>query len=153
MLGSDAVFKGAIRHLPKLLALAGAVGLGLTLRIHPAQAQYVLPPWAYQYYHGDYPPPPGPPGDEGPMYAPPGYPGPNFTAANVRRRVARLGLHLIAKPKRKDDIYLAEAEDPDGAAYRLVFDAETGRLIENTKLPAHKKKVAADKPAPTASGQ
>ncbi len=128
------------------LALAGSF-LG-AVAIIPANAQYGPPPWAYPYYHeyrGGYPSPPGAPGDEGPM---PGadYPGSDsgyeaprsFTAADVRRRVARLGLHLVAKPRRKDNIYLAEAEDPNGVAHRLVFDAEGGRLIENTKLPSRK---------------
>jgi hypothetical protein len=131
------------------LALAGGL-LVIALSIAPAWAQYWGPPWAYPYYRGhyrgEYPPPPGPPGDEGPMGAPPGYYAPSFTATDVRRRVARLGLHLVAKPKRKDDIYLAEAEDPNGVDYRLVFDAKRGRLIENTKLPP-RKKIAAHKPA------
>ena len=150
MFGSNAAVKGTTHHLSKPRA---AIGAALMLLAFPVQAQYVLPPWAYQYYHGDYPPPPGPPGNEGPMYVPPGYYPPNFTVSEIRRRVARLGLHLVAKPKRKDNIYLAEAEDPNGVAHRLVFDAEAGRLIENTTLPPRKKKVAAEKPAPAVPEQ
>ncbi len=134
------------------LALAGSLLVALT--IIPANAQYGPPPWAYPYYHdyhGGYPPPPGPPGDEGPpaliiRIATPimrrprsNYEAPrSFTVADLRRRVARLGLHLVAKPRRKDNIFLAEAEDPNGIAHRLVFDADGGHLIENTKLPGHK---------------
>jgi hypothetical protein len=126
-----------------VLALAGS--LLTTFTILPANAQYGPPPWAYPYYHdyhGGYPPPPGPPGDEGPPgpdYPDGGYEAPrSFTVADVRRRVTRLGLHLVAKPRRKDNIFLAEAEDPNGVAHRMVFDADSGRLIENTKLPPRK---------------
>lgn len=152
MVGSDAASTNVTLHATKWAAsaAAGAIILavfGLLLLAAPAQAQYGLPPWAYQYYHGDYPPPPGPPGDEGPLAAPPGYFQQGLTVADIRRRVARLGLHLVAKPRRRDNIYLAEAEDPNGVAYRLVFDAEAGRLIQNTKLPPLKKKIAAEKPA------
>jgi hypothetical protein len=164
MAGSDAASTNVTLHATKFAAsAAGAIipavvpavfsaVLGLLLLAAPAQAQYGPPPWAYQYYHGDYPPPPGPPGDEGPLAAPPGYFAPALTVADIRRRVARLGLHLVAKPRRRDNIYLAEAEDPNGVAYRLVFDAQAGRLIQNTKLPPLKKKIAATPPA-TAAGQ
>lgn len=138
-LSSRAVRRGALAFVGSLVA---------SLTFVPASAQYGPPPWAYPYYHdyhGGYPPPPGPPGDEGPPGGPdypgngPGYEAPrSFTTADVRRRVARLGLHLVAKPRRKDNIYLAEAEDPNGVAHRMVFDADSGRLIENTKLPPHK---------------
>lgn len=79
------------------------------------------------------------------MAGPPGYYQPRVTVADIRRRVGRLGLHLIAKPRRKNNIYLAAAQDPSGVEYRLVFDAASGRLIENTKLPPRKKKIAAEK--------
>ena len=69
------------------------------------------------------------------------------SVVDVRRHVAKLGLHLVAKPRRKDEIYLAEAADPNGTLHRLVFDAESGHLIQNTPLPPRKKKVAAAKPA------
>ena len=154
--GSDAARANrTLRASKHASSAAGAIVLmlsGAMFPAAPAQAQYGPPPWAYQYYHGDYPPPPGPPGDEGPLAGPPGYYAPSFTVADIRRRVARLGLHLVAKPKRRDNIYLAEAEDPNGVAYRLVFDAEAGRLIQNTKLPPLKKKIAAGKPAAAAGG-
>jgi hypothetical protein len=143
----------------RIIALGGSLVLLGTVTV-PALAQYGMPPWAYpysdyRYERGEYPPPPGPPGDEGPPGGPPGYyaPNPTLTVADIRRRVARLGLHLVAKPRRKDNIYLAEAQDPEGGAYRLVFDAQRGRLIENTKLPPHKKNVAARKPTPDGTGQ
>jgi hypothetical protein len=160
MAGSDAASTNLPLHATKFAASAAAGAiiaavfpaiLGWLLFAAPAQAQYGPPPWAYQYYHGDYPPPPGPPGDEGPLAAPPGY-FTGLTVADIRRRVARLGLHLVAKPRRKDNIYLAEAQDPSGVAYRLVFDAQAGRLIQNTRLPPLKKRIAATPPA-TAGGQ
>ncbi len=78
-------------------------------------------------------------GPPGPDYPDGGYEAPrSFTVADVRRRVARLGLHLVAKPRRKDNIFLAEAEDANGIAHRMVFDADSGHLIENTKLPPRK---------------
>lgn len=145
-----------VRRLARLLIIAlGLLGLD-ALSIRPAVAQYGLPPWAYPYYggdypryRGDYPPPPGPPGDEGPM-VPPRQEQHGLTVADIRHRVSRLGLHLLAKPRRKDDIYLAEAAEPDGTGHRLVFDAEGGKLIENTTLPARKKR-AASSPSPAAS--
>ncbi|MEJ0052876.1 MAG: hypothetical protein WDN02_17040 [Methylovirgula sp.] len=136
-------------------ALAFAGSLLASLTIIPANAQYGPPPWAYPYYHdyhGGYPSPPGPPGDEGPPgpdYPGSGYEAPrSFTVADVRRRVTRLGLHLVAKPRRKDNIFLAEAEDANGVAHRMVFDADSGHLIENTKLPP--RKDTAHKAAPKA---
>jgi hypothetical protein len=142
----------ASRTLSSSAALAGFV-LALLI-MSSANAQYGPPPWAYPYYrdyHGGYPPPPGPPGDEGPPGNPDypdGYEAPrSFTTADIRRRVTRLGLHLVAKPRRKDNIFLAEAEDPNGVAHRMVFDADSGRLLENTKLPPRKNAHKPDAPA------
>lgn len=143
MAGSVTLSSGAVRRGAFVLA-----GCFLAFLINSsANAQYGPPPWAYPYYHeyhGGYPSPPGPPGDEGPPggpdYPDSGYEAPprSFTTADIRRRVTRLGLHLVAKPRRKDNIFLAEAEDPNGVAHRMVFDADSGRLIENTKLPPRK---------------
>jgi hypothetical protein len=43
-------------------------------------------------------------------------------------------------PRRKDRIYLAEAEDAHGLPHRLVFDAYEGNVIEDTKLAVIPKK-------------
>jgi hypothetical protein len=119
----------------------------------PAAAQYGPPPWAYSEGRDDYPPPPGPPGYGNPWDNGTGYEQPQpqgLTIAAIRRRVAHMGLHLLAKPRRKDNIFLAEAEAPGGVGHRLVFDADSGELIENTALPARKKHVAPDTPVPPA---
>jgi hypothetical protein len=150
------------RAARRAFVAAGLLGFGAAT-IAPASAQYApppyaLPPWAYPYYHGgyphyrgDYPPPPGPPGDEGPMTDAPSYYEPHgLTIAEIRRRVSRLGLHLVAKPRRKGDIFLAEAAEPNGTGHRLVFDAEGGKLIENTTLPLRKKRLVSPPPAASA---
>lgn len=143
MSGSDATATGRFRSSPsrRFAAVAAAFGASLALAsaLTPAEAQWWLPPWANPYFRGDYPPPP----DERDGYSAPS----GVSVVEVRRHVAKLGLHLVAKPRRKDEIYLAEASDPNGTLHRLVFDAESGRLIENTPLPPRKKKVAAEKPA------
>jgi hypothetical protein len=147
-----------IRPLSRLLAFSLAPLAGvfvLTIDAAPAAAQYAPPPWAYPYYRGDYAAPYR--GD----YAPPGAPGyeepssyeepHGLTIADIRRRVTHMGLHLVAKPRRKDNIFLAEAEAPGGVGHRLVFDADSGQLIENTALPPHKKRAPSDAPVPPAS--
>ncbi|MGH6676775.1 MAG: hypothetical protein ACRECE_11225, partial [Xanthobacteraceae bacterium] len=107
-----------------------------------AEAQYA--PWSYPYYDGY--PAPVPPGRvaAGETPPPPSLQ-PSETSrvlplAEIRRRVAALGFHLIAVPRRKDRIYLAEAEDMHGLTHRLVFDAYRGNIIENTKLAVLPKK-------------
>jgi len=160
--GSPAAGKGSIvlsqsiwikaRAARRLIVAISLLGSS-TLTVQTAVAQYGPPPWAYPYYRCDYPPPPGPPGDEGPITAP-HYEQHGLTIADIRRRVSRLGLRLVAKPRRKDDIYLAEAAEPNGTGHRLVFDAEGGKLIENTTLLPRKKKVGSPPPAsPTNPGQ
>ena len=146
MSGSDATATGHFRYRMKRRTAAAAAALGASLvfasAAMPAEAQWWLPPWANPYYRGDYPPPPG---------ERDGYSAPGVSVVEVRRHVAKLGLHLVAKPRRKDEIYLAEASDPSGTLHRLVFDAESGHLIQNTPLPPRKKKVAAAKPSPAPS--
>ena len=143
MSGPDATATVRFRDRPgRRLAVAAALGPTLALSLvfaasmTPAAAQWWLPPWANPNYRGDYPP------DDGDYSEPRG-----VSVVEVRRHVAKLGLHLVAKPRKKDEIYLAEAADPNGTLHRLVFDAETGHLIQNTQLPPRKKKVAAAKPA------
>ncbi|QAY94323.1 hypothetical protein CWB41_00020 [Methylovirgula ligni] len=129
------------------MAVAAALGATLALSlvlasaVTPAAAQWWLPPWANPNYRGDYPP-----DDRGDYSEPRG-----VSVVDVRRHVAKLGLHLVAKPRKKDEIYLAEASDPSGTLHRLVFDAESGHLIQNTPLPPRKKKIAAAKPVPVAA--
>jgi hypothetical protein len=123
-------------------ALAAAL-LGVTMLPMPAaEAQYIALPWSHPYYDG-YPPPIPPgsvaAGETEPQYAPRDEP-PHLPLAEIRRRVAALGFHLVATPRRKDGIYLAEAEDVHGLMHRLVFDAQQGNVIENTKLAAVPKK-------------
>lgn len=119
--------------------------LGIAILPMPvAEAQYVPAPWSYPYYDGY--PPPMPPGRVARGEMPPPAAGrPDETdavlpLAEIRRRVAALGFHLIAVPRRKDHIYLAEAEDVHGLMHRLVFDAYRGNIIENTKLAVLPKK-------------
>jgi len=140
MSGQDATATVRFRYKPgRRLAVAATLGaflaLSLASAVTPANAQWWLPPWANPNYRGDYPP-------DDPDYSEPR----GVSVVDVRRHVAKLGLHLVAKPRKKDDIYLAEAADPNGTLHRLVFDAESGHLIQNTQLPPLKKKVAAAKP-------
>jgi hypothetical protein len=133
-----------------LLGVSTLLALAALLPGAAAEAQYA-PPWAYPYYDG-YPPPMPP----GPVAAGEGLAQPSRTdesygvlpVAEIRRRVALLGFHLIAVPRHNDRIYLAEAEDAHGLTHRLVFDAYEGNIIENTKLAVLPKKA---KPASAAA--
>ena len=130
--------------------LLGSAAVAM-LPLPAAQAQFFPFPWSYPYYDG-YPPP-----------VPPGtvFPSRRMTAresgpravgsdtsygvvplAEIRRRVALLGYHLVAIPRHNERIYLAEAEDAHGLPHRLVFDAYEGDIIENTKLAVIPKKPA-----------
>jgi hypothetical protein len=134
-------------------ALLG-LGLAVTLPLPAAEAQYYPYPWRYPYYDGY--PPPVPPGrvaaDENmPRAVGPDAPYGVMPLAEIRRRVALLGFHLIATPRHKDRIYLAEAEDAHGLRHRLVFDAYEGNIIENTKLAVIPKKLSGKPPAGPAS--
>lgn len=153
-------------YAPLLLQLAGLCGLAL---LPTASLQAQPAPWDYPYYDGY--PPPLPPGrvaaremrsraysdddnargygygndDEGS-----GGSGP-IPLAEIRRHVAVMGFHLIATPRHKDRIYLAETEDAHGLRHRIVFDAYDGRIIENTKLGPKTKRASAKPSAETAS--
>jgi hypothetical protein len=129
--------------------------LGIAILPMPAaEAQYVPAPWSYPYYDGY--PAPMPPGrlarGETPASMQPDAAYGVLPLAEIRRRVAALGFRLVAVPRRKDHIYLAEAEDVHGLTHRLVFDAYRGSIIENTKLAVLPKKpklagIAAETPA------
>lgn len=122
-----------------LFGFSTLLGLGIAVTLPPsaAEAQYFPFPWQYPYYDGY--PPPVPPGRVAAEEAAPRIVGSHTSygvvpLAEIRRRVALFGFHLIAMPRRKDRIYLAEAEDVHGLRHRLVFDAYEGTIIENTKL-------------------
>jgi len=124
------------------LGLASLFGLSLTgaFLTTPAEAQPY--PWRYPYYDGY--PPPIPPGE---LAAREGYGQdqaygePPLPLPEIRRRVAIMGFRLVATPRRKNRIYLAEVEDVHGLRHRLVFDAYEGNVIQNTKLPPIVKKA------------
>ncbi|HKH81226.1 MAG TPA: hypothetical protein VKA03_06405 [Methylovirgula sp.] len=128
-----------------LFGFSTLVGLGLVaLPLPAAEAQYYPLPWQYPYYDGY--PPPVPPGGVAADENVPRVVGPDTSygvlpLAEIRRRVALLGFHLIATPRHKGRIYLAEAEDAHGLPHRLVFDAYEGTIIENTKLAVIPKKL------------
>jgi len=115
-------------------ASLGFLALGLTagLPVTSAQAQFFRG-WGWQADDG---PPPIPPRDVG---RPPGYwraPPPEtiyhvVPVDEIRRRASRVGLHLLATPHRKGDVYIAFGEDAHGLLHRLVFDVYEGRLVKN----------------------
>jgi hypothetical protein len=118
----EAGFASVWRTCAKTVALAG-LGFAAGLASTPAQAQYYERP--NRFYDEDY-----------------GIPGPEVISperaaiplAALRELVAQRRLHLIATPRRKGRIYLAEAEDAHGLRHRLVFDVYEGRLLEDTVL-------------------
>jgi hypothetical protein len=57
----------------------------------------------------------------------------------IRKRIIAAGYRLIAEPRHKGNIYLAEVEDKNAIRHRLVYDAHDGHLIENTALGPVKK--------------
>ncbi len=124
-------------------------GVVAALPMQAARAQYFPAPWSYPYYDGY--PPPRPPGtlmpsrrmaadESGPRVVGSDMSYGVVPLAEIRRRVALLGFHLIAMPRHKNRIYLAEAEDAHGLPHRLVFDAYEGNVIEDTKLAVSPKK-------------
>jgi hypothetical protein len=125
-------FASAWRASRRMVALAGlglAAALASTVSVSTqAHAQYYDGPdrfYGYGYgYNYDRP---------GPEMLRPDRPA-EVPLAAIRQRVAQRGMHLIATPRRKGRIYLAEAEDAGGIRHRLVFDALEGRLIEDTVL-------------------
>jgi hypothetical protein len=132
-----------------LVSLAAALCL-TGFSAAPASAQF------FEYYYDDQPYPEAayPLYPERPAYRDyPVSPGPRggatISLADVRQRVAQRGMHLVATPRRKGRIYLAETEDGRGVRHRLVFDAFDGHLLENTVLGA--KPTAS--PAPRASAE
>ena len=141
------------RDVGRKAAICGLMSLAaafcLTGFAAPASAQF------FEYYYDDLPYPEAayPLFPERPAYRDyPVYPGPRgatISLADVRQRVAQRGMHLVATPRRKGRIYLAETEDGRGVRHRLVFDAFDGHLLENTMLGP--KPTAS--PAPRASAE
>ena len=130
---------------PLRLGSVALVFIGIALLPVAAFAQYMPAPWAYPYYDG-YPPPTPPArvaSDEAALPDRPYEMSGIMPAIEIRRRVAALGFHLIATPRRKDHIYLAEAEDTHGLMHRIVFDAYRGTILQNTRLPALAKRSSA----------
>jgi hypothetical protein len=128
----EARLASAWRAHRRMAALAGfglAAALASTVSVSTqAHAQYYDgPDRFYGYGYGyDYDGP-------GPEMLRPDRPT-EVPLATIRQRVAQRGMHLIATPRRKGRIYLAEAEDARGIRHRLVFDAMEGRLVEDTVL-------------------
>ncbi|MGO9007914.1 MAG: hypothetical protein ACLQIQ_17595 [Beijerinckiaceae bacterium] len=123
----DARFPPARHACRKTAALAG-VGLAAVfaavLAYAPAQAQYYERPDRFSY--GDY----DIPGAD--VIYPERLAG--IPLGAIRQLAALRGLHLIATPRRKGRIYLAETEDARGIRHRLVVDAYEGHLLEDTVL-------------------
>ena len=65
----------------------------------------------------------------------------------IQTRIKAAGYKLVAPPRQKGNIYLAEVEDSKSVRHRLVYDANDGHLIQNTPLGQAKKP---DGPAPDA---
>ncbi len=120
--GFASVWRTCAKTVAAGLSLTAVVAGGLACA--PAHAQYYERP--DRFYYGDY----DVPGPE--VIYPEGPAG--IPLAALRELVAQRHLHLIATPRRKGRIYLAEAEDARGIRHRLVFDAYEGRLIEDTVL-------------------
>jgi hypothetical protein len=144
MISSLATRLAPARRITAKAAAFGGLGLAVLLVSTAAQAQFY--DYGYGYgrgpYYGDddYP---GPGGDyPGPRSGYPNRPPPRadispratLSLADIRQHAEQHGLRLIATPRRKGRIYLAEAEDTRGLRHRLVFDAYEGRLLENTVL-------------------
>jgi hypothetical protein len=164
--------RGCFRGLALSLGLAVLMPI---LMPAAAEAQYYARGWGgygpygpYGGYEG------GPysgdryydPDDEGPGYRERryGYGGPaNAPATNdrrpaqkdadvisldaIQRKIHAAGFKLIAPPRHKGNIYLAEVEDAKSIRHRLVYDAHDGHLIENTSLgPVKKLNIQPDEP-------
>jgi hypothetical protein len=67
---------------------------------------------------------------------------PPIPPATIRKWVSEMGLRLVAAPRKKGRIYLAETEDPQGQRRRVVFDAFDGTIIQNVPLGARPKPAA-----------
>jgi hypothetical protein len=104
--------------------------------------------------YADYDPDMGPRYRGGPSYdgSAPAYRRPNqaneasqpgksniISAELIERKIKAAGFRLVAAPRHKGDIYLAEVEDKNAVRRRLVYDAHDGHLLENTSLGPVKK--------------
>lgn len=118
------------------LTAGAAFGFAAIIFQTPVQAQF-YGGWGSYY---SFPMPPLPPRFAYPEAEQPGYP--PIPPATIRRMVANMGLRLVAAPRQKGRIYLAETEDPQGQRRRVVFDAFDGTVIQNVPLGARPKPAA-----------
>lgn len=109
-----------------------AFGFAAIIFQSPAQAQYYGGWGPYSYPRTPMPPPVVYPEAEQPAYPP-------IPPGTIRRMVTNMGLRLVAAPRQKGRIYLAETEDPHGQRRRVVFDAYDGTVIQNVPLAARPK--------------
>jgi len=165
------------RSKSRMCGMALSLSLGAAVLIPlAAQAQFYGGGWRgygpYGPYYGGY----GGGGYDDPDDEEPGYPGPRYgyggpangslpngSAPNdrrpvqkdadiisldvIQRKIQTAGFKLIAPPRHKGNIYLAEVEDSKSIRHRLVYDAHDGHLIENTSLgPVKKLKLQPDEP-------
>ncbi len=122
----------------------------------PAYGEYAPPPRPGPR-PSPYDGPPGlPSGQRGPSASPPG-PGPSggpggagpVSLDMIQGRIKAAGYRLIAPPRQKGNIYLAEVEDSKSVRHRLVYDANDGHLIQNTPLGPVKKTGGPGGPLPS----
>lgn len=57
-----------------------------------------------------------------------------FSADDVARIAMQHGFHPLARPFRNDDVYLADVVDDRGRRQRLVFNAESGEILQRFVL-------------------
>jgi hypothetical protein len=106
----------------------------------PAYGEYDSPPRSGPRA-APYDGPPGQaPGLRGPSGPPSSQGGPGAVSLDmIQGRIKAAGYRLIAPPRHKGNIYLAEVEDSKSVRHRLVYDANDGHLIQNTPLGPVKK--------------
>jgi hypothetical protein len=68
----------------------------------------------------------------------------------IETRIRAAGYRLIAPPRQKGNIYLAEVEDSKSVRHRLLYDANDGHLLQNTPLGPVKKPGG---PSPSETGK
>lgn len=123
--------KAAKLSSSKALGILGGVALGLAAGFPatPAQAQF----FSWSWWSRNDGPPPIPPRDVGPPHGhwhaavPPRL----VALGEFRRQATRLGLHLVAKPRRTGAVYIAFATDGQGLLHHLAFDPRQGKIIDN----------------------
>ena len=106
---------------------AAAFGFAVFLSQSPAQAQFYGGWGPYPFPMLPMPPPVMYPRATQPRYQP-------IPPGTIRRMVANMGLRLVAEPRQKGHIYLAETEDSHGQRRRVVLDAYNGTVVQNVPL-------------------